>query len=156
MVERHGEEGSTLTDFNSDTIEEFRANGGRVGGVFEGAPLLLLTHTGRRTGTRRTNPLMYLLQDDHVYVFASKGGHPHHPHWLLNLRDHPEVTVEIGTSSYSARAVEIQGGERDAIYARQSDLRPQFAEYQRMTTRTIPVIELAADLQDGAATGSPR
>jgi deazaflavin-dependent oxidoreductase (nitroreductase family) len=131
-----------MADYNERIIEEFRANEGRVGGPFEGAPLLLLTHMGRRTGTVRTTPLMYLREDGRLFVFASKGGHPHHPHWFLNLQDRPDVEVELGTDRFPARAVEIRGRERDEIYARQSEMRPQFGEYQRQTSRTIPVVEL--------------
>lgn len=145
-----------MSDYDARIIEEFRANEGRVGGVFEGAPLLLLTHTGRRTGAIRTNPLMYLRQDGRLFVFASKGGHPHHPHWFLNLLDRPEVSVEIGTDGFPARAVEVRGPERDAIYDRQSAVRPQFAEYQRKTTRTIPVVELIPDMGEGAPGGASR
>lgn len=146
----------TVSDHDARIIEEFRANEGRVGGVFESAPLLLLTHAGRRTGTIRTNPLMYLRDDGRLFVFASKGGHPHHPHWFLNLLDRPEVSVEVGTDRFPARAVEIRGPERDAIYARQSAVWPQFAEYQRRATRTIPVVELIPDPEGEAPAGAWR
>ncbi len=131
-----------MSDWNAGIVEEFRANHGRVGGMFEGAPMLLLTHRGAKSGIERTNPLMYREEDGRIFVFASKGGHSADPHWYLNITASPEVTVEIGDESMPARAVEITGAERDEIYARQVLDRPQFGEYQRGTTRTIPVVEL--------------
>jgi deazaflavin-dependent oxidoreductase (nitroreductase family) len=131
-----------MADWNSNIIEEFRASHGKVGGMFEGAPMLLLTHTGAKTGTRRTNPLAYQPHDARVFVFATKGGSTRHPHWFLNLKANPDVTVEIGVETFEATAVEITGAERDEIYARQSALRPAFGEYQKGNPRTIPVVEI--------------
>ena len=130
-------------DWNAGIIEEFRANGGAVGGQFEGAPLLLLTTTGRRSGERRTSPIMYL--DDGAgrwLVFASKAGLPTHPAWFLNLEADPHVTVEIGDRSVEASAVVLEGAERDRWFAEQARRYPGFAEYQAKTDRVIPVVAL--------------
>lgn len=129
-------------DWNRGIIEEFRANGGKVGGMWEGRPLLLLTTTGAKSGQRRTTPVMYLRDDDRLLIFASKGGAPTHPAWYHNLLAHPEVTVEVGNETYQATATVLTGEERDRLYARHAELYPQFAEYQKRTTRTIPVIAL--------------
>jgi deazaflavin-dependent oxidoreductase (nitroreductase family) len=129
-------------DWNRQTIEAFRANGGKVGGMWEGRPLLLLTTTGAKSGQRRTNPVMYLRDGDRLLVFASKGGAPSSPDWYHNLVVHPEVTVEVGNETYEATATVIRGQERDRLYAKQAQLYPQFAEYQAKTTRQIPVIAL--------------
>ncbi len=129
-------------DWNSHTIEEFRANGGKVGGVWEGRPLLLLTTTGAKSGKRHTTPTMYLRDGDRLLVFASKGGAPTHPDWYHNLRKHPQVTVEVGDETYETTATVLTGEERDRLYARQAALYPQFADYQKKTTRKIPVIAL--------------
>ena len=134
-----------MSDWNTKIIEEFRANQGRVGGSFQGAPMLLLTTTGRRTGERRTNPMMYLADGDRLLVFASKGGAPTNPDWYHNLVTNPEVTVEVGTESYQAHATALQGDERDRLYAEQSSRYPGFAEYQRNTSRVIPVVALVRD-----------
>ena len=131
-----------MPDGNAKIIEEFRANDGRVGGYFQGAPLLLLHTKGRRTGVERVNPVMYLREGDRVYVFASKGGAPTNPDWYRNLVNDPTVTVEMGDRAYPARARVISGEDRDRIYAEQSRRYPAFAEYQRNTRRFIPVIEL--------------
>ncbi|MBV8078853.1 MAG: nitroreductase family deazaflavin-dependent oxidoreductase [Actinobacteria bacterium] len=128
--------------FNDSIITEFRANEGRVGGPFQGMPLLLLTHTGAKTGTKRTNPLAYLEDDGRYVIFASKGGAPTNPDWYHNLRANPDVTVEVGTDTFAARARVAEGAERDELYARQAELRPQFAEYAQKTTRVIPVVVL--------------
>jgi len=134
-----------MSDWNTKIIEEFRANQGRVGGSFQGAPMLLLTTTGRRTGERRTNPMMYLADGDRLLVFASKGGAPTNPDWYHNLVANPEVTVEVGTESYQAHATALHGDERDRLYAEQSSRYPGFAEYQRNTSRVIPVVALVRD-----------
>jgi deazaflavin-dependent oxidoreductase (nitroreductase family) len=129
-------------DFNQRIIDEFRANAGRVGAPFEGAPMVLLTTTGSRSGKPHTTPLVPLEEDGRIYVFASMGGAPRHPAWYFNLRAHPDVTGEHGTEKFRAKARVLNGAERDEVYARQAALRPPFAEYQRKTSRTIPVIEL--------------
>lgn len=130
------------SDWNSKIIEEFRANEGRVGGPFEGAPLLLLHTAGAKSGKERVNPMMYLDLDGHRYVFASKGGADTNPDWYHNLVAHPEVTVEVGTETYAADAMPITSDARDRIYVEQARRYPGFAEYAEKTTRTIPVVEV--------------
>jgi deazaflavin-dependent oxidoreductase (nitroreductase family) len=129
-----------MSDWNTGVIAEFRKNHGKVGGNFEGAPVLLINHTGARTGKSRTNPVMYL-KDGHRYlVFASKGGVDTNPDWYHNLKKHPNVTIEVGDETIEVRAEEVKGPERDRLYARQASLYPRFAEYQQKTKRIIPVI----------------
>jgi deazaflavin-dependent oxidoreductase (nitroreductase family) len=129
-------------DWNAKVIQEFRANGGRVGGQFAGAPLLLLTSTGARTGTQRVRPMMYLPEGDRLYVFASKAGAPTNPDWFRNLVANPRATVEVGTDTYDVDASVLQGEERDRVYAQQAAAYPGFAEYQAATDRVIPVVAL--------------
>ena len=133
---------ANTNDWNRQTIEEFRANGGKVSGFWEGKPLLLLTTTGAKSGQQRTTPMMYLRDDDRLLVFASKRGAPTNPDWYHNLVAHPEVTVEVETETYEATTTVLNGEERDRLYARQAELYPQFGEYQENTTRKIPVIAL--------------
>lgn len=133
---------SDVQDWNSKIIEEFRANEGRVGGPFAGAPMLLLHTTGAKTGQERVNPMMYLDLDGHRYVFASKAGADTNPDWYWNLVAHPGVTVEVGTERYEANATPVTGGGRDRIYAEQARQYPGFAEYEQKTSRVIPVVEL--------------
>lgn len=136
---------SDVNDWNAQVIAEFRANEGRLGGSFEGAPVLLLHTTGARTGQERVNPMMYLDLDGHRYVFASKAGADTNPDWYHNLLTHPEVTVEAGTETYGATAAAVTGEDRDRIYAEQARRYPGFAEYQEKTSRVIPVVELRRD-----------
>ena len=134
-----------MSDWNTNVIDEFRANGGRVGGPFEGAPLLLLHTIGRKSGLVRVTPLMYLPDDGRWAIFASKAGHPSHPHWFLNLDANPRASVEIGAETLPVKATVLrEGTERDALYARQVALYPQFGEYEVKTIghRIIPVIML--------------
>jgi deazaflavin-dependent oxidoreductase (nitroreductase family) len=133
---------SEASDWNRDLIEEFRSNGGRVGGNFEGAPLLLLHTKGRKTGAERVNPMMYLDLEDRRYVFATKAGADTNPDWYLNLVADPEVSAEVGTNTYRVRAVPVTGADRDRIYAEQARRYPWFAEYEQKTDRVIPVVEL--------------
>jgi deazaflavin-dependent oxidoreductase (nitroreductase family) len=128
--------------WNQGIIDEFRANGGKVGGGFAGAPLLLLTTTGAKSGQSRTNPVMYLAEGDRLFVFASKGGAPSNPDWYYNLVANPVARVEVGTDSYDVKAGVVTGVERDRIYAQQAKLYPGFGEYQEKTSRTIPVVAL--------------
>lgn len=131
-----------MTDWNSKIIEEFRANEGRVGGQFEGAPLLLLHTVGARTGRQRVNPVMYQRVPGGYAVFASKGGAPTHPDWYYNVLAHPRVTAEIGTGTEELLARVAEGVERDHIWAVQKAAYPGFAAYEQNTTRQIPVIIL--------------
>jgi deazaflavin-dependent oxidoreductase (nitroreductase family) len=133
---------SEYDDWNNKVIAEFRANEGRVGGQFEGAPLLLLHTTGAKSGADRVNPMMYLEQDGHVYVFASKAGADSHPDWYRNLSANPEVRVEVGTETYDAIASALEESERHRIYDIQVGVFPGFGEYREKTTRVIPVVEL--------------
>ena len=121
------------------------ANDGKVGGWFADKDVLILHHTGARSGLERITPLVYRREDDRFFIFASKGGSDSHPHWYHNLKANPNVTVEIGTETMPATAVEISGSERDAIYARQAAAISNFAEYQAGTERVIPVFELVIE-----------
>jgi deazaflavin-dependent oxidoreductase (nitroreductase family) len=131
-----------MSEWNDGVIEEFRANAGKVGGPFEGAPLLLLTSIGARSGNEHTTPVMYLPDGDRFVIFASKGGAPAHPDWFRNLSANPDATVEVGTDRFPVTAIITEGAERDALYARQVERFPQFGEYERKTERTIPVVAL--------------
>ncbi len=132
-----------LNDLNAQIIAEFRANGGRVGGRFEGATLLLLHTTGARSGKERVNPLVCMANGDRLLVFASKAGAPTHPDWYHNLVAHPRVTVEVGAETYEATASTLEGEERDRIYAIQAERSPIFAEYQQKAgDRAIPIVAL--------------
>ncbi len=131
-----------VNDWNRQIIEEFRANEGRVGGRFEGAPVLLLHTTGARTGAERVNPMMYLELDGRVFVFASKAGAHTHPDWYHNLKRHPRVRVELGGETFDADATALERAERDRVYAVQAERYPGFAEYESKTHRVIPVVEL--------------
>ncbi len=128
--------------FNQQMIAAFRSNGGKGIGPFEQAPVVLLTTTGAKSGQPRTTPLVYTTDGDRLVVIASKGGAPTHPDWYHNLVAHPEVTVEVGTETYQARAVVPEGDERERLYTQQAALMPGLAEYQRNTSRVIPVVVL--------------
>lgn len=130
------------TDFNAQTITEFRANHGQVGGNFAGAPLLLLHTLGARTGVARVNPMMYLPDEGRYLIFASKAGSDRNPDWYHNLLAHPEARIEVGDENLAVRAIELHGTERDAHFAEQARRYPGFADYQRKTERIIPVIAL--------------
>ena len=129
-------------DFNSKIIAEFRANGGKVGGPFEGAPLLLLHTTGARSGQERVNPVMYRKLGDGYVVFASKGGAPVSPDWYHNLVANPRVRAEIGTQTVELRARVADAAEREPIWTAWKQANPGFAEYEAKTTRQIPVVFL--------------
>jgi deazaflavin-dependent oxidoreductase (nitroreductase family) len=133
---------SDVRNWNTKIIDEFRANEGRVGGPFEGAPVLLLHTTGARSGAERINPMMYLDLDGHRYVFASKAGADTNPDWYHNLVAHPAVSAEVGTNTYAADALVVTGQERDRVYAEQARRYPGFAQYEAKTGRVIPVVEL--------------
>lgn len=128
--------------FNENLIEEFRANGGTVTGMFARTPLILLTTTGRRTGARHTTPLAHTTDGEALVVIASKGGAPTNPLWFENLVANPTATVERGTEKFEVTARVAQGEERDRLYANQAALMPAFAEYERKTPRKIPVVVL--------------
>jgi deazaflavin-dependent oxidoreductase (nitroreductase family) len=127
-------------DWNAGVIKEFRGNHGKVGGPFKGAPLLLIQHTGAKSGKARVNPVMYLKDGDRYLVFASKGGAPNNPGWYHNLKAHPDVKIEVGDETIDVRAQVLKGEERDKFYSKQATLYPQFADYQKKTKRRIPVV----------------
>jgi deazaflavin-dependent oxidoreductase (nitroreductase family) len=132
---------SDRVERNREVIEEFRANGGRVAS-FAGTRLLLLTHTGSRTGARYTSPLAYLPDRDRFVVFAANGGRPTNPSWYHNLVAHPEAVVEIGRESFPVLATLLDGDERERVWAAQVAVAPLFADLQARTSRTIPVLAL--------------
>jgi len=129
-------------DWNQQIIAEFRENDGKVSGPFEGAPMVLLTHTGAKSGTRRTTPLMALVDGDDLVIFASKAGAPDNPDWYHNLLANPEASIEYGTETFTARARVADGSERDDLWTRQKTAYPQFQGYEDSTTRVIPVVVL--------------
>jgi deazaflavin-dependent oxidoreductase (nitroreductase family) len=131
-----------MADFNNNVIAEFRENGGKVGGMFEGSPIILVHHIGAKSGVERIAPLAYLRADDRLFVFGSKGGADENPAWYHNLVAHPKVTVELGIETFTVTASVLTGAERDKYFALQAAAAPNFAEYARKTTRVIPVIEL--------------
>lgn len=134
---------SQINDFNQALIAEFRANGGRIlSGPFAGRSLVLLTTSGARSGQPRTNPLAYTTDGDRMIVIASKGGAPTNPDWYHNVVANPLVTVEVGTEKYQARAVVVEGAERERLFAQMAAQMPGFADYQQKTTRQIPVVVL--------------
>jgi deazaflavin-dependent oxidoreductase (nitroreductase family) len=130
-------------DFNAQIIDEFHANEGRVGGMFEGNTLLLLHHTGAKSGSSRINPLAYQADDGRYVIFASKAGATTNPDWYYNLKADPNVQIEVGTDTLDAVASEASGEERDRLYRTQAERIPQFAEYEKTAgERVIPVIVL--------------
>jgi deazaflavin-dependent oxidoreductase (nitroreductase family) len=132
-----------MSNFNQTIIDEFRANAGQVGGGFAGAPMVIITTKGAKSGQPRTTPLVSLPQDDGtLYIFASKGGAPTNPDWYHNIKANPEIEVEYGDDKFAAIATEITGTERDEIFDRQKELMPGFADYEKGTTRIIPVVAL--------------
>lgn len=135
-------EGIDFNEMNRQVIEEFRASGGKAGGIFEGKPLVLVHHVGAKSGTERIAPLVPLLDDDRIFIFASKGGADTNPDWYHNLVANPDTVAELGTDRFAVTARVLDGAERDDVYAKQVAVEPQFGDYQRNTTRVIPVIEL--------------
>lgn len=133
---------SVANERNQRIIDEFHANGGVVGGPFAGVPLLLLTTTGAKTGKRTISPVACTEDGDRLLIYASAAGRPRHPAWYHNLVANPLVTVEYGTARFSARATVITGPERDRLWDEQVARNPSFGDYQRNTTRIIPVIAL--------------
>ncbi len=129
-------------DFNRTVIDEFRETGGKVGGAFEGAPMILVTHKGAKSGKEYTTPLVHTRDGDSYVIIASKGGAPEDPQWFRNLVANPDVTVEVGTEKFPARARVADGDERARLYQAQAELMPNFAEYAAATTREIPVVVL--------------
>lgn len=133
-----------LKKFNNSIIDEFRANDGAVGGMFENAKLLLLTTTGAKTGLARVNPLAYLNDGKRYIIIASYEGAPTNPPWYYNLLSNPEVGIEVGSEKFTARAAVLDEPERTELYAKMVTIMPNFAEYESKTTRVIPVVALTA------------
>jgi deazaflavin-dependent oxidoreductase (nitroreductase family) len=131
-----------MSDWNKKIIEEFRANGGKVGGNFAGRPLLLLHTKGAKSGQERVNPVAYTTDDERLVVIASKGGAPTNPDWYYNIIANPLVTVEVGTEQFQAEAKVPREPERRRLYDKMVTVMPGFADYERKTTRLIPVIVL--------------
>lgn len=134
-----------FNDWNQNVIAEFHANEGRVGGPFEGAPMILVHHVGRKSGKEYVTPLVYLPgDDDAMYIFGSKGGAPTHPDWYRNLTAAGQATVEVGTSTFPVTVTEVTGDERDRVYAEQVKHMPNFGDYEEKAEgiRTIPVLRL--------------
>ena len=129
-------------EFNKGVIAEFRERGGVVSGPFEGAPMILVNHTGAKSAKQYTSPLVYTRDGDSYVIIASKGGAPEHPQWFQNLVANPDVTLEVGTETFPARARVTDGEERERLYSAQAALMPNFAEYAKATDREIPVVVL--------------
>lgn len=130
-------------NWNKAIIDEFRANSGKVGGHFAGRTLLLLHSVGAKSGQERINPVAYTTDGDRLVIIASKGGAPTNPDWYYNLLAHPLVTVEVGAEQFQARAAVASEPERTRLYSKMVEMMPGFADYERKTTRVIPVITLA-------------
>ena len=129
-------------EFNQNIINEYRANSGKVGGPFAGAPLLLLTAKGAKSGKMTTSPVAYMRDADRYVIIASKGGAPTNPNWYHNVRANPDVTLEVGAEKFPARARVAEGDERNRLFNQMAEAMPNFAEYQKNTTRRIPVVIL--------------
>ena len=140
MSDSHGP-----NDWNQKVIDEFRANEGKVGGYFEGAPMVLIHHIGARSGKERVSPLVYLLDGDDMVIAATKGGAPSHPDWYHNLKAHPKIAVEVGTTEFVVGATEVTGPERDDLWHRLVEQRPGFADYETKTTRIFPMFRLSRE-----------
>jgi deazaflavin-dependent oxidoreductase (nitroreductase family) len=135
---------TSAEDFNAQVIDEFRSNAGEVGGMFADMPLLLLHHTGAKSGAARINPLAYQADGGRYVIFASKAGAPTNPDWYHNLKAHPETTIEVGTDTLAVTATEATGEERERLFQAQKESTPQLAEYEQKIDRVIPVIVLKA------------
>ena len=131
-----------MSDWNTRIIEEFRANGGKVGGQFEGAPMILLHTLGRRSGTERVTPLVYFADGDSMVVVASAGGAPKHPDWYHNLVERDTTDVEVGTETFPVKVDEVDGPERDELWQKVTSIMPGFAEYEKTANRVIPLVRL--------------
>ncbi len=135
---------TSFNDWNAKIIEEFRDNEGKVGGPFEGAPMILVHHIGAKSGTERVTPLACFPQpDDKILIVASKAGAPTNPDWYHNLKAHPRVEVEYGTQKFPVEVTEVEGATRDELFAKVAAINPGFGEYQEKTTRVIPLLMLS-------------
>jgi deazaflavin-dependent oxidoreductase (nitroreductase family) len=135
-------EANDVNDWNSHVIDEFRANGGKVGGMFAGASMILVHHVGAKSGTERVSPMVYFPDGDRLLIVASKAGAPTNPDWYHNLKAHPRVDVEVGTEKFPVVAEELPRAERDEKWKAITSVAPGFAEYEKKTTRVIPVLAL--------------
>ena len=135
-------ESSGPSDWNQKVIDEFRANAGKVGGYFEGAPMILVHHIGARSGQQRINPLVYLPDGDAMVIAATKGGHPNNPDWYYNVKANPRMTAEVGTETITVEAQEVSGQDRDDLWRRLVEMRPGFADYETKTDRVFPMFRL--------------
>jgi deazaflavin-dependent oxidoreductase (nitroreductase family) len=133
---------TTAAEYNTKVIDEFRANKGRVGGMWEGTPLLLLHHTGAKSGVNRVNPVGYLPDEPRYLIFASNGGASSNPDWYHNLKAHPTTRIDVGSRTIDVVAAEATGEERERLFARGAERFPALAEHARKTDRVIPVIVL--------------
>jgi deazaflavin-dependent oxidoreductase (nitroreductase family) len=131
-----------MSDWNAGIIEDFRRNKGKVGGQFEGAPMVLLHHKGAKTGTERVNPLVFQPDGDRWVIFASKAGAPTNPDWFHNLVANPDTVIEIGDKTVPVRARVAEGDERERLWSKQKEMMPGFADYEKSTDRVIPVVVL--------------
>ena len=131
-----------MKEFNTKIVEEFRANGGKVGGPFAGADLLLLTTTGAKSGLPRLAPLAYFTIDDKMIIIGSKAGADTNPDWVHNLRANPSAHIEVGADAYDVTSRELPRDERDALFDKVVAAAPGFGEYQAKTSRVIPIFEL--------------
>jgi deazaflavin-dependent oxidoreductase (nitroreductase family) len=129
-------------EYNAKVIGEFRANSGRVGGMWEGTPLLLLHHTGALTGVNRVNPVAYMPDDGRYFIWAANGGAPKHPAWYRNLKENPVTRIEVSSETIEVVAEEATGGERDRLFAKAAKRYPQLADMARKTERVIPLVIL--------------
>lgn len=132
----------TPSEYNSNLIGEFRANSGRVGGMWEGTPLLLLHHTGSKSGVSRVNPLAYLPEEERYLVWAANGGAPTHPAWYHNLKARPNTRIEVGSETIEVAAEEATADKRDRLFAKAAERYPQLAELAKRTERVIPMMLL--------------
>ena len=132
----------TMKAFNKNIVDDFRANGGVVGGPFEGATLLLLSTTGAKSGQPRLAPLAYLTIEGKTIIIGSKAGSDTNPDWVHNLRANPSAHIEVGTEAYDVTARELPTDERDDMYPKVVAVAPGFGEYQAKTSRVIPLFEL--------------
>ena len=127
---------------NQGVIEDFRKNGGKVGGHFKGAQVVLVTHRGANSGKTRVSPLVYTMDGEDYVLVASFAGSPRHPAWYYNLKAHPEVTLEVGEETFQAISEEVTGTERDRLFQKHAEAMPQFKDYEKKTDRLIPVLRL--------------
>jgi deazaflavin-dependent oxidoreductase (nitroreductase family) len=132
----------TSAEYNAKVIDEFRANGGRVGGTWEGTPLLVLHHTGAKSGVSRVNPVAYLPDNQRYLIWAANGGAPNNPGWFHNLKAHPNTRIEVGSEMIRVVAEEATGSEREVLFAKAAERYPQLRELAQKAPRVIPVVVL--------------